>query len=296
MTRRNTHTALMLVMLVAAMVAAALTFASPANALGKVRCGDTGPVTVAQLDPIVNHDQAQSMHQHQIFGNTSWVSKGDYANYTDLNGGATDCRLTADTAAYWTPTLVYTSGPKAGQVIPAQQFTAYYRPFTNVGKFGPGQAFPADTRLVASRHDWTCGDKSGTSPTQAIPSCVGQSGKPGHTLTAHVTFPSCWDGVLPNHKPGDVGDTQDTAHYAYPVGKACPAGFPHEMVGLKETIQFAYVGAGTDVAVSSDKMMGTSDGLSLHGDFWNAWNQAKFEAFVKQCVQGVGYTTKACMP
>lgn len=296
MTRRATVPLFSAMLLVLAL----LVPASPAAALGKVKCGDTGPVAVANLDPIVNHNGAGSMHEHQFFGNTAWVGNGNAANYDDLAGQTTDCRLSADTAGYWTPTLRYISGPHKGDLIPAQQFTAYYRPYQNVGKFGAGEAFPADTRLVApiGHNMWNCGQNSGAKSAlvPAIPDCTGQSGKPGHTLTAHVKFPSCWDGVLPNHHDGDVGDTQDTAHYAYPKAGKCPAAFPREMVGLNETLQFEYVGDGTDVALSSDAMEGTSDGLSFHADFWNAWDQQAFTAFVTQCVQGKGYTNAACMP
>ena len=30
--------------------------------------------------------------------------------------------------------------------------------------------------------------------------------------------------------------------------------------------------------------MGTSDGRSLHADFWQTWAQPDFEAFVQTCV------------
>lgn len=291
-------------MILAGLAAAMLPLAMltpQAAALGKVKCADSGAVTVANLDPIVNHNGTGSMHEHQIFGNTGWISKGDSANYNDLVGQDTTCRIKGDTAGYWTPTLRYISGPNKGKLIDAQQFTAYYRPFTNVGKFGPGAAFPADTRLVApeGHNMWNCGQNSGTKAKLVpyIPDCTGQSGKPGHTLTAHVKFPSCWDGVLPNHSDSDVGDTRDNAHYAYPVRGKCPTAFPHEMVGLNETVQFPYVGNGTDVALSSDEMEGTSDGLSMHGDFWNGWDQPTFEKFVNDCVNNSGlFTNKECMP
>lgn len=275
--------------------------ALPATALGKVKCGDNGPVLIANLDPIVNHNGQGSMHEHQFFGNTSWLPKGNSANYTDLNGGSTSCRIPNDTAAYWIPTLHYISGPNVGKAVPTEQFTAYYRPFTNVGKFGPGAAFPADTRLVAplGHNMWSCGQNSGTKSrlVTSIPDCSGLPGIPGKTLTAHVKFPSCWDGVLPNHHDSDVGDTEDTSHYAYPVRGKCPSAFPHEMVGLNETIEFAYTGHGSDVALSSDAMDNTSDGRSMHGDFWNAWNQPVFEKFVHDCVNvKADFTNAECMP
>lgn len=291
-----------------AVTAAALT-AAPASALGKVKCDvDNQPaVSVAKHDPIVNHNQASSMHEHQFFGNTAWhgLENPNTANYEDLAGKANNCRTvlglsySADSAGYWTPTLRYTTGAKAGQLIPAQQFTAYYRPFTNTGKFGEGRAFPADTRLIGTKYSWSCGQNAGTrsKPVSSIPDCTGLDGSPGKTLTAHIDIPSCWNGVLPNHKATDVGDTRDNANYAYPAKGACPAAFPIKMVGVKETIQFAYTGPGNDVGLASDAMMGTSDGKSLHADFWNTWMQPEFEAFIKTCITSkANYSAAKCDP
>lgn len=292
------------------LVVALLSSATSAHALGKVKCDVDGTptITVGNFDPIVNHDGTGSAHEHQFFGNKAWLSlpNPDAANYTDLNDQANNCRkvlglsTSADSAGYWTPTLRYISGPKAGQLIPAQQFTAYYRPTTGVGgpSFGPALPFPADTRLVsdATHYNWSCGQHSTVKPEPYIPNCTGSTGAAGNTLTAHIDLPSCWDGVLPNHQPGDVGDTRDNAHYRYAVKHVCPAGFTHGVTALRETIQFPYTGNGSDVGLSSDPMMGVTGGRSLHADFWNAWNQTEFAAFVKECVNGTGYVASQCDP
>jgi hypothetical protein len=292
--------------LLAALLGAAVLTSAPAQALGKVKCdvNNQPTVSIGNYDPIVNHNQTSAAHEHQFFGNIAWhsLANPNAANYADLVGKANNCRkvlglsYSADSAGYWIPTLRYKA---TGKLVPAQQFTAYYRPFTNTGKFGPGQAFPADTRLIGTKYNWNCGMKSGARavPVQSIPDCTGLSGKPGLTLTAHIDFPSCWDGVKPNHSASDVGDTRDNAHYAYPVRGACPPGFPNKMVGLRETIQFQYTGNGTDVELSSDHHAGTDDGRSLHGDFWNSWMQPEFERYVKECVSGtVTYSVARCDP
>jgi len=296
--------------LIALVSVTALMSAAPANALGKVKCDlNTQPVVaVGHYDPIVNHNGTGSEHEHQFFGNIAWhsLANPNKANYADLEGKANNCRAvlgestSPDSAGYWIPTLRYNSGPKAGQLVPAQQFTAYYRTFDHKD-FGQGMAFPADTRLVATQHDWGCGQFSGVPIGPSIPSCVGQSGKPGHTLTAHVDFPSCWDGVLPDHKPTDVGNTNDNAHYAYPVKKSgvstCPSGFPNKMVQLRESFQFAYTGPGNDISLDSDAHAGVKDGETLHGDFWNTWRQPDFEKFVATCVtSSSSYSTTKCDP
>lgn len=296
-----------------------LAVTAPATGMGKVRCDRTNIPTVAigQYDPLANHNGTGAAHEHQFFGNIAWHSlpNPNAANYTDLVGKENNCRnvlglaYSADSAGYWTPTLRYKAGtPKAGQIIPGKQFTAYFRSY-NSQTFGPGMAFPPDTRLVASddfgkgAHGWSCGEKSVQAQRDGtvnyIPDCTGESGQPGHTLTAHINFPTCWDGVLPNHQPSDVGDTFDNVHYRYASGTGvCPAGFPNKMVQLRETIQFAYVGNGTDVELSSDADAGFHDGETMHADFWNTWLQKEFTDFIRICVtsQTAEYTTAKCQP
>jgi hypothetical protein len=125
-------------------------------------------------------------------------------------------------------------------------------------------------------------------PSSSIPNCLGADGSPGKTLTLHIDFPNCWDGVRPAHRTTVVGNTTDNAHYRYSSKKngvvSCPAGFPYKMISLRETLQFRYIGAGTDVELTSDHEKMTSDGRSAHGDFWNTWQQAAFQRLVVACV------------
>ena len=295
--------------------------AAPAGALGKVKCdvgtrtgSDVALASVA-LDPIVYHrvDPADSTvaqpHQHDLFGNSAGFELGNDATYADVVTGPTACRVEADTAAYWAPALVYTSGPKVGQRVPVRQFTAYYRGFAGQTKHAGSQALPAGVRLVAQDgfgyglSGWTCGAMSSVTGGQdTIPDCSGEDGSAGNTLTSHVNFPSCWNGTAPGH-PGDpglegvvdteYGDTRDNAYFTYPTNKtACPASHPIEVVQLRETVQYAYTGDGSDVALTSDHDV--APGSSYHVDFWNTWDQSGFESFVAACVQTV--EEAACAP
>lgn len=254
--------------------------APQADALAKIKCKQT--TGTGNYDPIMAHNEKSSPHMHQFFGNNNFLSLSNpnTATLSDLEGHGTNCRNPADTAGYWTPVL---QDKSSGAMIPTQAFTAYYRSW-DFQKQGEGEPFPIDTRLVGTKHDWTCGNLESQKPVQTIPDCSGVSGKPGHTLTAHIDFPSCWDGVLPNHSPGDVGATDDNKHYAYRTGESCPAGFPHKMISLRETLQFQYTGAGNDVQLSSDPMAGTTDGASLHADFWNAWDPKGLQSMVNDCI------------
>jgi hypothetical protein len=269
---------------VGGVVLAGTTAADPpeASSLGKIKCHQT--TGTANVDPIVHHNKpVGSAHLHQFFGNNAFLSlpNPNTANYLDLMGRGTNCENAADTAGYWAPTLHNT---KTGAVVPVASFTAYYRSW-NGRTTGAGLPHPSDTRLVAADYDWTCGQKERVEPSASIPDCSKASGGPGSRLTAHINFPTCWDGVLPVHKAADAGNTSDNAHYAYRLSRdACPAGFPVKVVELRMTISWAYTGSGTDVALSSDSHMGTTDGRSMHADFWNTWVQAGYTTMVRDCI------------
>jgi hypothetical protein len=265
--------------------------APASSALAKIKCKQT--TGTGEVDPIVHHNEpaAGSAHLHQFFGNNSFLtlSNPNTANYQDLRSGGTNCVNPKDTAGYWTPVLRYKS---TGKIVPTQAFTAYYRSW-DFKTTGAGVPLPDDVRLVASQHSWTCGQFESVKPQAGVPDCSMASGSPGSTLTAHVDFPSCWDGVKPSHSTSQVGDTNDNKHFAYRTGSTCPAGFPVKTVQLRETLQFQYTGTGNDVELSSDHEKGTTDGMSLHGDFWNAWDPAGMASMVKNCVNPGGTATAA---
>lgn len=269
-----------------------VTSAPTSEAKAKIKCKQT--TGTAEVDPIVHHNEpAGTAHLHQFFGNNSFLSMANpnEANATDLKSGGTNCENPADTAGYWTPVL---KNKSTGQVIPTMSFIAYYRSW-DFKDFGEGVPLPDDVRLIGKKYNWTCGQNEAVAPQQSIPDCSMADGKPGSTLTAHIDFPSCWDGVKPAHSPDEVGDTTDNEHFAYRVGKSCPAGFPVKTVQLRETIMFEYIGKGADVELSSDHERGTTDGQSLHGDFWNTWDQAGFASMVRNCVNpGGNFTATEC--
>ncbi len=246
------------------------------------------------VDPIVHHGEPVGLgHEHQFFGSGSFLNleNPNTAELGDLQGQPTLCDNPADTAGYWEPTLRTTDGALVG----VQQFTAYYRAASGANN-GPAEVIPNGARLVAHVYNWTCGTKSGarSAPVQMIPDCRGLSGKPGLTLTSHITFPSCWDGILPNHLADEVGDTQDTAHYAYPVAKKCPLANPIGIMQLKETVQYQYVGDPSLLVLSSDVADGTSQGRSLHGDFLNGWDPSGLQAEDDNCVVPSKNIGKTC--
>jgi hypothetical protein len=262
----------------------------PAQAMAKIKCKQT--TGTGRFDPIVHHDETPPVgHNHQFFGNNAWLSlpNPNAANLSDLQGKGTNCANPKDTAGYWVPVL---QNKTTKAPVAVQAFTAYYRSF-DFKEFGQGQPLPPDTRLVAEKHNWSCGQYMSVKPVPYIPDCSGATGQPGSTLTAHIDFPSCWNGVKPNHPASQVGDTTDNKNFAYESGGACPSGFPIKVVALRETISYQYTGHGTDLELSSDAEHGTTDGQSLHADFFNAWDTAGMASMVKNCVSGTGTPTAA---
>ena len=289
-TRTSAVFAALAVVLVGVM-GATLASAPGATALSRIKCKQT--TGTGMVDPIVYHNlPVGSGHLHQFFGNNTFLSlpSPNAANYADLMGKGTNCRNPADTAGYWNPAL---QNMMTGAVVPAVAFTAYYRSW-NSQKTGEGVALPPDVRLIATRYDWTCGQRERVAPSSSIPDCSMADGRSGSRLTAHINYPSCWDGVLPRHLTTAVGNTNDNAHFAYRLdNRNCPPGFPVKTVELRMTIQYQYTGKGADLMLSSDHMANTTDGRSMHADFWNTWVQAGFVTMVHDCINPGQNRTKA---
>lgn len=277
--------------------------AGPAGALFKLTCMSvgTGPV-----DPIVLHDQPSAMsHDHIFFGNKGLPDLGNNATYGQLLGRATSCPAgTGDTAAYWIPRLLVN-----GQAFAPTAVHEYYRSWDKTDVEQTTQAFPPDTRLIAGSStatgpqpvgvvNWSCderSDRSGpyTSPNQADCRTARPSGPNGIVrLTLHVTFPSCWDGVVPQHPAGQTGDTRDNAHFAYRAGATCPAGFAKHVPTLTQT----YWWQQDAVRFANPQTISLSSGsqYTAHADFWNTWNQAGLRSMIEQCIHQDATTKSIC--
>jgi len=276
----------------------------PALALGKFICAPAGR---AQIDPIAYHSQAQSPHNHLFFGNKALTTSPD-PEYANLVGAGATCDNPDDTAGYWVPDLVWTSGPLAGQSVQAKRMFAYYRAFDHRNT-GFAEPIPPDLRVVVGNPaqpagtqqdtkivNWSCDERSthtGPYPNLDAADCGAASGTV--YATTHIDTPTCWDGQYGQR--GD-GNTSDNAHLRHVVGGTCPAGFDHRIAELRMTVKW---GDGTaafwrqgSVALASDVMqrdMGNpvAAGQTLHGDFWNTWVQTGgahggMEGMVRSCI------------
>ncbi len=282
-----------------------------ASAEIQLRCMPT--VATDTVDPIVFPGSYPAGHEHvfsgsKVFGGMTGQQRAG-AKYSQLAGKTTAC-IDADgkdTALYWVPTL-YQRTSSGNKRIPVIFADAYYKSFDGQQQ-GAGVAYPADARLVTGHPEntgnlpstkqveWRCGGGSNrngpyVSPIEAA--CDRATGTV--RLTANVVFPSCWSGKSNSHTgPGNTADfhpafTGSRQQYAYPVNGNCPAGYPNETTRVSFSFGWDYRGDGRDVFLSSDRDAFRADdrnvvpGSSLHGDFWNTWDQRGFRRAVRTCV------------
>ena len=258
----------------AATGAVAVAAASPANGdRGGVRLngggGGRGYFAVVcgfshrnQDDPIVFPNQAGRSHDHTYFGNESTNARSTPASLRAA--GETTCRLRADTAAYWVPTLFV-----AGNAVRPLGAVVYYIRRTRE----PVQAFPANLQVIAgsaaarapqstSVTFWSCGRRGGVRRSSEIPTCDNDS------LRLVVNFPNCWNG-------SQLDSADHKSHLAYSTDGVCPSTHPIEVPALQLQVFYASRGgANAELASGGD--------FSGHADFVNAWNQDTLERLVSR--------------
>jgi uncharacterized protein DUF1996 len=180
--------------------------------------------------------------------------------------------MKSDTAAYWAPAL-YKSGRKQ---IP-KDIDIYYR--KSVTPLKSVRPFPRGLRIVAgnmhAKHpqstsviSWGCGDFDRDHPVDCGSKWV----------TAHVKFPDCWDGQ-------HLDSVDHKRHMAYSHdrdqgdGRRCPASHPVPVPRLILRIEWP---------VHDGRKVQLSSGLprTMHGDFFNTWNQDVLKHLVRRCFHG----------
>ena len=224
-----------------------------------------------QDDPIVFPGQRGRSHDHTFFGNRSTNATSTAESLRAA--GRTSCRLRADTAAYWAPTLLGRDGP-----VRPERATAFYVRATTE----PVQAFPPGLQVVAGSAAarraqsraitfWSCGPRGGGTRSSTIPACAGGRGSDLHL---HVNFPSCWDG-----ERLDSRDHQ--SHMAYSSDGSCPGSHPVAVPALSLVIDYGIAGGGGLELASGGQFSG-------HADFVNAWDQRTLQALVDRYLNRSG--------
>jgi hypothetical protein len=220
-------------------------------------------------DPIVFLNTPGASHDHSFVGNRTTNA---FSTTDSLLGGRTTCRRSAETAAYWMPTLYVD-----GNAVTPTGATIYYRrkTFARVTATPPGFKMIAGDATAKSPQGrqvtfWNCGAQVIVPASQVPPACP--AGR-GSMLRLHVTFPACWNGVSldsPNHKQ----------HVAYQMNGRCPAGYDVAIPQISLIYRYPVSGQHSFELASGGV-------YSAHADFFNAWNQSELERLTQVCLNGL---------
>jgi hypothetical protein len=229
---------------------------------------------LAPDDPIVFPGVPGAAHLHEFFGNTSTNASSTYAT---MIGKPTTCSVVGDTAGYWVPALL--NG--AGQRIAPRRITVYYRDRPQASR--PVTPFPPDFRMIAGSPQagvwgFNCDDIA-LAPTSKI-DCTGY---PTPYVRATIIFPNCGQLDALGNIVKDSADHR--SHVAYPISAkvGCPASHPIQLPHVKVNVRFNVTNCiAARCSLSSDAQHScTVNGCSLHGDFWNTWNQVALTDLVR---------------
>ena len=225
------------------------------------------------IDPIVAPGSTTFMHAHDFFGNTEVTADSTPASLRENSD--TNCDPVEDASSYWIPSLL-----QNGQPLDATSLTAYY--FVK-SPMDPAQLqeMPADMKMIAgnakatspqplNRIAWTCFGSSQMLST--VPDCNGR------TLQLALFFPECWDGV-------NTDSPDHVSHVAYSQpGVGCPDSHPYLIPQLE--LQFRWQPEpGAQLDVSSDSMVGQSNGITAHADFVNGWDVNTLKERTDNCLR-----------
>jgi hypothetical protein len=222
-------------------------------------------------DPIVFPGQPGRSHDHTFSGSLV-IDPSSTAD--ELLRGPTNCTNSGDKSSYWMPTLLVNGKPR----LP-YQVRAYYRAATRDTK--QLQTIPFGLKMLA-------GDMMATSPQnagiagfqcriegkgatvkkQSLPPQCGSKA----LFELSVRFPNCWDGKnldSPDHR----------SHMSYALGYKCDPAHPVQIPQLTLAERFAPGTTGGKITLSA-----MNSPLTLHADFFNAWDPRSLDALMKSCI------------
>jgi hypothetical protein len=242
--------------------------ADPTGANFVVSCGFTKR---AQVDPIVDFGGV-AHHMHDFFGNTTTNAN---STYDTLLAGGTTCNKPEDKAAYWHPTVSWTSNRGKTTTLKASQTFFYYR----AGLKDPAtvKSFPPGLKIVTvqgKKVEWRCqgGTWSPTPPTQ----CGDNA-----TLVVRIFFPDCLAVVAGSNPMKPVTDSADhRSHMVDATSAGCPSDHPYPVPRLQTNFLFK----ASQLTTKGKPTLSSGDYSTMHVDFFNAWDQRKLEDLVARCI------------
>ena len=275
-------------------------------------------------DPIVYPGQTDRAHLHRFYGNTLLDESSTVE--TLLTSGESSCQgNTLNRSAYWIPALLApsydqatgrrltdSSGQPAYRVVPAvvgnddEAHEVFYYS-AGVSDLGSIQPIPLGLKMIAGDHmgrpgmeqdtaivrwhcqSWNSSDATNPRWSTSIPECVAPD-----RLRMDIFFPSCWNG-------SDLDSADHKSHLAYPVSSGnrtvCPSSHPVPIMRVSYHYAWGVLPDVYDPATRStrgwrlasdsyDASQSSPGGMSLHGDWFNAWHPEALKAVLDFCIKG----------
>jgi hypothetical protein len=222
-------------------------------------------------DPIVFPGQPGKSHDHTFSGSLA-INPSSTAN--ELLRSPTNCTNSGDKSSYWMPTLLVNGKPR----LP-YQVRAYYRagtrdttqlhtiPFGLKMLAGNAMATSPQSAGIAGFQCRIEG-KGATVSKQSLPPQCGSTA----LLEMSVVFPNCWDGK-------NLDSADHRSHMSYASGSKCDAAHPVQLPQLTLAERFTPGTTSGTITLSS-----MNSPLTLHADFFNAWDPRSLDALMKYCI------------
>lgn len=158
------------------------------------------------------------------------------------------------------------------------------------GTAGPGAM--QDTSIVRWHcQSWESSDAQNPRWSTSIPECLAPD-----RLRMDIFFPSCWDGENLDSDDHKSHLTYPTVTSGFPNGTFCPA--THPVPIIRVSFHYAWgvtpefydpverTSKGWRIASDMYDVNETNKGgMSLHGDWFNAWHPEALEAILTECIQ-----------
>ena len=228
-------------------------------------------------DPIVFPGVRNATHLHSFFGNTGTDFRST-AESIRSSGNSTCRGGILNRSSYWVPSLIDT---RSGTPIAPREVVIYY---THGNLPGPEiQAHPAGLRILAGRAsssaaqphiNWYC-PNTGTYSGGISTNC-----RSDQYIKMSIVFPQCWNGR-------DLDSPDHASHMAYSTRSGgCPSSHPVPVPQLNLSAIWDLGGQPLSALRLSSDMYSTSapGGYSGHADWFDGWDQATKETFIRECV------------
>lgn len=208
-------------------------------------------------DPIIEPTTEPPRHPHLFFGNESTDQDSTYQSLRSAN---TLCKQDGDKSAWWIPQPMW--GPDE---IHSDKLLIYYQQTKGMDTQAirpPPRGFEAIGRQASFR----CGGTEAEFTTRPLRSCDASA------ISIRVDFNQCYD---PRNRTVE-------ANLVAPVNRKCPR--PHTTLLPQIQVQqnLRIPDASGPLRVTGNE--GISPATSAHTDFINAWDQARLNTLIEDCL------------